>query len=371
MKNIILLLHIYALFNVSYTLIGMEQEVNRALHKASLEGDCVQCMHLIEQGADVCWSNEKGNSPLHVAANESIISLLCTFKADINQRNHYGETPLLYQLYTKKLQESTFEQQQRKINISYLLNLGVNPNDRIESSGRTALHLACMYSGAEIIKLLLDAGANPAVCSNSGLLPIEFLAKCVVSHLELFEPYGYTVFSKSSDPFEDLYDLLKQDATFLKKIVDGYKLGDKTKILLYRLFIALHEWDDLDETKKQQAMIKKNSSLGIICRYPSYALLEGFFGVNTIVYAKEALKTKIIGDYLFNLFMEYGMYTKLAFNAVEEEMRQPIHVSHNNKDLFVSTYDDSKDYFAYACRSYKYWRILIQLKMLEYFLISI
>ena len=49
--------------------------------------------------------------------------------------------------------------------ISYLLNLGANPN-RKDTSGNCPLHYAAAYGWYFSVKMLLDNGADPAVAND-------------------------------------------------------------------------------------------------------------------------------------------------------------------------------------------------------------
>jgi len=341
---------VYALFIFGNTLIGMEenaiQEKNNNLLAAAADGNYTLWEQLIWTTSKECinCSDNNGNTSLHLAKDFSTLKTVVQYSAlMLTQKNKYGETPLLYQLYPKKSYEDSQEEYDRYQKINCLLLFGANPNDRIETTGRTALHIACMHKQGNVVQLLLEKGADPAVCSKSGILPIEFLTSRYTDIIKLFAPYGYTMLT------HDLCELLVNDAACLKELVEAYKVRQKIQNLLYHLFIVLHEQQDLDESKKQLEMHKQNSKFGVICRYPSYALLESLFGVDALACARETLKTTVIGLHLLKIDKEQGRA------ALLEEMQLSLPVSHNNTDLFVSTPEENKEYFVYMLRSHKYW----------------
>jgi len=138
---------------------------------------------LIDQGrADVNLSASKGQrsfTPLHYAAEKGhtrAVELLVARGADLNAGEGSGWTALHtaayncskgYQLHQGKPfcyecgHVSTVER---------LLEAGATV-DIQSAKGRTPLHQACMFNQHEIVKVLLDHGADPYVQDNERLTP--------------------------------------------------------------------------------------------------------------------------------------------------------------------------------------------------------
>lgn len=57
--------------------------------------------------------------------------------------------------------------------VSELLKSGYRKLDAKNSSGQTALHLACINGNEEIVRLLLEAKINANVRDQEGLTPLQ------------------------------------------------------------------------------------------------------------------------------------------------------------------------------------------------------
>ncbi len=105
---------------------------------------------LLDNGADSTLKTLSGNTALHLAVSNGhshLIPLLCEHnKENINARDSNGYTPLM--MVTKKSEL-----------VEYLLRSGADVNAQ-DNQGRTALHWAVLEKNLEVIKLLLDYGAD-------------------------------------------------------------------------------------------------------------------------------------------------------------------------------------------------------------------
>jgi cytohesin len=137
--------------------------------------------YLLSHGADPgIQTNENGASVLaglaHVNQLECVRVLLGA-GADANRgREASGETPLHHALVARSSDRSPL--------VKLLLEHGADPNARtkpgissfnyggdLRTRGETPLHRAAAYSSAETIKLLLAAGADPAIRDINGDSP--------------------------------------------------------------------------------------------------------------------------------------------------------------------------------------------------------
>ncbi|BFM48473.1 ankyrin repeat domain-containing protein [Marinomonas sp. THO17] len=131
----------------------------------------------------------------------SIMALLLTSKIDINAQNNQGETPLFLAIKYGKTQNALLllshnadadiadvngvtplMQAAQANNLALVTQLISVPQDlnRTDKNGQTALHFATQikaprndYQRAEIIRLLINAGANPNIQNNNLSTPLH------------------------------------------------------------------------------------------------------------------------------------------------------------------------------------------------------
>lgn len=136
---------------------GVFEDLFDALHR----GDAETVIALIERGVDVNTSDAQGDTLLHHAVrqgNEPLAQVLLARRANPNRRNRYGDTPLMIAALAGK---SSL--------VKRLLAHGAKP----DLGGWNALHYAAYNGHAEILPLLLAAGAEldkPAPNGETALL---------------------------------------------------------------------------------------------------------------------------------------------------------------------------------------------------------
>jgi ankyrin repeat protein len=155
-----------------------DREAETVLHKAarnifnqtnlfSLVTECVS-YHI-----DVDAKNQWGQTPLHVAAyngNLAMICILLSFNADVNAKDKAGWTPLHKALRCWK---GIYCDQDKELDrIRLLLHNKANVNEK-DNFGRTPLHHAADYvpndeQGLRIIELLLNNNADRSLEDDSG-----------------------------------------------------------------------------------------------------------------------------------------------------------------------------------------------------------
>lgn len=147
-----------------------DSEGKTALHHASLYGRKDIAELLIDAGSYVNNINNYGKTPLHYVVyydKYELAELLLEKDADVNAVDNYGATPLIYsKIYkTKDISELLIN------NGGVLFMDGVSMR---EVNGKAPLHYACEKENIEMIKLLIDKGANTYVKTLSeGKLPID------------------------------------------------------------------------------------------------------------------------------------------------------------------------------------------------------
>jgi len=142
------------------------QKKQTPLHFAAEAEDPRILRRLIEAGAIVNKSDEAGSTPLHRATRKKEnIEILLAHGANINAVTARGQTPLMVAvnnpICSREIVQTLLA---RKPNI-----------DTKDSSGQTALIIAAQKTNrAEIITLLLNAGANAKLEDNTGRTALDW-----------------------------------------------------------------------------------------------------------------------------------------------------------------------------------------------------
>ena len=178
------------------------------IHKAARKGDKAAVIALLKQNPGLVSSKDSlGNTPLHLAAQydqPEIAELLLANGADVNAQtasrfdSNFGghlsccETPLtlaLLSYHHKRVMEllvthgadvnlasplSRAIERNLPYDVQFLLVNGANPDAPIWGGG-TAVHMAVVKGRLEILKMLLDYGANPNAKDDAGHTPMYYL----------------------------------------------------------------------------------------------------------------------------------------------------------------------------------------------------
>lgn len=150
----------------------------KEIHRAAWTNDIDALKKLLDQGVDANTISDENSrqSVLHVAARyaePAMVKLLIEKGADVNAVNWNSETPLGTAMYGSNAAH-VFE------NARLLIDAGAKADIRFRDGG-SPLMITCYAKGVrslEVVKLLMDHGANPLVKSGdeAGKMPIHYAA---------------------------------------------------------------------------------------------------------------------------------------------------------------------------------------------------
>ncbi len=139
----------------------MSENINRKLWSAARRGDEALVSHLIEQGAEVDWSDEIGSTALHEAAERGhtpVITRLLDSGWSLEMRDGGGYTPLfLAALHSGHLET-----------VKTLLLRGANIDTQDGDIKETLLYGASSEGYSSLVKLLLQCGADQQIRNTDG-----------------------------------------------------------------------------------------------------------------------------------------------------------------------------------------------------------
>lgn len=146
-----------------------EADGSTALHWAAQRDDLTLVEAMLEAGADVNAATRFGVTPLSLASNNgsaAVVTRLLAAGADPEAISREGQTPLMSAVLNG-----------RPGAVDALLVHGADPNSAEAYRGQTALMWAAGEGNVEAAQLLIDAGANVTVRSNSGFTAVLFAVR--------------------------------------------------------------------------------------------------------------------------------------------------------------------------------------------------
>ena len=154
-----------------------------ALAWAAARGDDVAVSLLLGYGANPNISNNRKQTPLHMAAQshdpraKNIMRSLIKSGADVDPSDFWGRTPLLYASAEQDFDDASF--------LGPLIESGrANPNAQ-DCRERTPLGYAALMGRPKTVQLLLEAGADPTIPTNWGYTPV--VEALVANHYDVVE----------------------------------------------------------------------------------------------------------------------------------------------------------------------------------------
>lgn len=224
------------------TLNGKNQYDYTPLQTAANKGHTDIVKFLIDHGA-LQEDHEQGNHALILAASEGhfdIIKLLCG-EGKIDPEAIYGSDKRTALYCIAGLKDKDGREAQREAMAKFLLDKGADPN-RFESEG--PLHQAATHDHTDMIRLLLDHGADPMKGTN-GYSPlhvaisyqspeaIKLFLQCKIREPEAWEKWmeSCLISAAASGHRDAVLQLLKAGANINALQTEGYAKG-ATPLLL-------------------------------------------------------------------------------------------------------------------------------------------
>ncbi|CAL4088710.1 unnamed protein product [Meganyctiphanes norvegica] len=146
---------------------------------------------ILASGTDPNWRNPDYHNvtALHIASRENnlaVVNALIVGLADIDSRDKYGQTPIMYATNHGHLNIV-------QTLIAANANLTISVNNKSSWEGYTVLHIAARDNKTEIAKLLLDAGSDNRKQDINGKTPEYLARKYKLTDLaNMIDNYTYT-----------------------------------------------------------------------------------------------------------------------------------------------------------------------------------
>lgn len=136
----------------------------QAIHYA-VEFDAVSCARaLLEAGADASSYTDLGYFPLLLARSVDMRNLLLEFGADIDQTDQRGDDTVL--------EQAAFYGNLKSV--QYYIKRGANVHFASKSNNDTVLHSAVVSDNTDVVKAVLDAGADRTIKTLEGKTPFDY-----------------------------------------------------------------------------------------------------------------------------------------------------------------------------------------------------
>ena len=138
---------------------------DKALIQNAFDGELAEVRGLVAKGASIEATDSKGRTAfIWAAANghTSVVEFLHDEGVDINGKDSDGQTALMYA--TKRSFTPTME---------FLLENGAEVNAQSSKRGITALIIAAAVGDENLVRLLLDHGADKTLAENDGSTALD------------------------------------------------------------------------------------------------------------------------------------------------------------------------------------------------------
>jgi ankyrin repeat protein len=153
-----------------------------SLQSAACDGDVQRCEQLVKDGSSVDAADDQGVTALSWAVScckVDVVRRLIELGADVNHLDQRGGmTPLMYIATTLRGRNLRGSQDERNEIARLLIEHGAHVNHamgdgHVIGDGQTTLHFAAKDKNADLVRMLVAAGANRNAKSNQGYTPLE------------------------------------------------------------------------------------------------------------------------------------------------------------------------------------------------------
>lgn len=141
------------------------EERDRALVQAAFDGNLELVKSAVGKGASLEATAPKGRTSMHWAAANGhleIVEFLHSKGADIDAKDSGGMTPLMFAVKGKHADI-----------VAFMLDNDADPNARSIKIGLTPLTIGAAVGSVEVVRLLLEHGADQAIPERSGDTPLD------------------------------------------------------------------------------------------------------------------------------------------------------------------------------------------------------
>ena len=226
------------------------------------------------------------DTALHRVRDKRSAQMLFTRGIPVDKKNRCGETPLY-----KILFKSPFCVTDESGRLAhYLIKKGADVNQCIDD--HTLLHHAVTRKKDEIICFLLQHGADPEIHNKYRETALSAVMQQADQKIvACFEPFHIFMFP-SVDSSKNPYSLLKNDASFFKKLLQNDTAERrKTEVILAKIMACAHQpWQSWSlagyQERPNRIVLSKN---GYYFNNVSYQMLENFFGKKIVAYINRHL----------------------------------------------------------------------------------
>jgi len=189
-----------------------------ALYRACFDGSLDIAKVLVDAGADVNLKSTEGFTPLYIAVGNKrkpLVEYLLSKGAPVDEKNGPDGVAALFRAcyvgsldIVKVLVDAGADvnhkdnigftcfyaavQEKHKPIIEYLLSKGVRVNETNGQNNDTPLHKACVSGSLEVVKILVNAGADINAVNKQGKSSLDFAVEnnhqSIVDYLESLQP---------------------------------------------------------------------------------------------------------------------------------------------------------------------------------------
>jgi len=168
--------------------------LEKPIHHAAYNGDLEKVKEIIERDPNqINVQDAKDFTPLHLASGKGhteIVEFLLNHGANTELETCTGHTPMMLAAWYAV--DGKYE------TIKTLLEHGAKVNHKEDGDGSTALHYAAMYSGKEVINLLISYGADVNAKDEHQITPLHQAA--MLNNIEAAKAlveHGADIFAKT------------------------------------------------------------------------------------------------------------------------------------------------------------------------------